>query len=268
MQARSCCSRSRASASTSACAYWAGVAAVAGLLAYEHRIVRPGRSSPTGRGVLHGERRDQRRVPRLRLARTSSSDDPRAQTREAVRPAPRPPWDRRRSPAGGVSRRDRAERVREDDASPRSCGLGRSHPRNARRGRRSWAMGFARPRATGVSGAHRARESRSLRPALPGAGETGAHRDAARALRSLGGEVRAGRGVLARHEPAPCPLPRLAPRPRAARPRRALRLPGRAGRRTARPRAGGARPAPARSSCRRTIPTRVERLATQRLALA
>ena len=46
--------------------YWLGVAAVAGLLAYEHSLVRPGRPAPPGHGLLHHERRDQRRLLRLR----------------------------------------------------------------------------------------------------------------------------------------------------------------------------------------------------------
>ena len=46
--------------------YWAGVVAVAGLLAYEHSLVRPGRPAAARRRVLHDERRDQRRVLRFR----------------------------------------------------------------------------------------------------------------------------------------------------------------------------------------------------------
>ena len=227
-----------------------------------------GRSSPAGRGVLHGERRDQHRLLRLRLARTCSSDDPRARAREALRPAPRSPGVDFDLPRDGFLARDRAERVREDDASPRSRRSRRSYPRNARGGRRPWANRLPRPRAAGVPGAHGAREPRSVRQALPRAGATGADRDAARALRSLGGAVRAGRRVLARHEPASRALPRAAPRSRAARPRRAVRVPGRAGRRPARPRARGARPGPARSSCRRTIPRESSDWRPRRLALA
>ena len=48
--------------------YWLGVAAVGGLLAYEHSLVSPARPAPARRRVLHHERRHLGDVLRLRLA--------------------------------------------------------------------------------------------------------------------------------------------------------------------------------------------------------
>ena len=76
------CSSPPASGSTVDGWYWAGVIAVAGLLFWEHTLVRPGRPATARRRVLHHERRDQRRVLRVRLSR---------------RPLSCPPWSRRRS---------------------------------------------------------------------------------------------------------------------------------------------------------------------------
>ena len=62
--------RRRARASTSASSTGSASLVVAALLVYEHSLIRPGRPAPARRGVLHRERRDQRRSSaRLRAAR-------------------------------------------------------------------------------------------------------------------------------------------------------------------------------------------------------
>jgi len=55
-----------------ALAYWVGVGAVATLLLYEHSLIRP-RPPPPRRGLLHGQRRDQHRLPLLRARRRARS---------------------------------------------------------------------------------------------------------------------------------------------------------------------------------------------------
>ena len=68
--------------------YWLGVAGVALLLAYEHSLDPAGRPAPPRRCVLHDERRDQRRVLRLRARRRDLS--PSGRPRLAFAAGPRP----------------------------------------------------------------------------------------------------------------------------------------------------------------------------------
>ena len=98
-----------------------------------------------------------------------------------------------------------------------------------------------RPRAARLPRADAAREPPPVRPALPRARPRRADRDAARAVRPLGGARPARLDVLARDAAAARALPRAAARPGPARPRRAVQRARRRRRRAARPHARGAR---------------------------
>ncbi len=114
----------------------------------------------------------------------------------------------------------------------------------------------------------RAREPRALRPPLPRARAARAHRDAARALRPLGGAPRARRLVLARDAAAARALPDAPPRSRAAAPGRAVQRARRGRGGAARPRARRAAGTSGRSSSPRTTPSGSASLATGRVAFA
>ena len=133
--------------------YWAGVAAVGLLLAYEHSLVRPGDLKRLGRGLLHDERGDQRGLLRLRARRCHLQN-----AATVVLPVnrgyrgggPRRPGDARVIRATNLGKRfgtkrifDRLElgldlggfllvtgpkRFREDHAPPRPRRSRRSHP--------------------------------------------------------------------------------------------------------------------------------------------
>ena len=173
--------------------YWLGVAAVAGLLAYEHSIVRPGdlrrldAAFFTVNGVISV-------VFFGFVARTCSSGDPRARPREALRAAARPPRASTSSSRGtgfllvtgpNGSGKTTLLRILAGLAAPTRGTL--------EVGRRPRADRLPRARAARLPGADGAREPRSLRPALPRARAARAHRHAARALRALGRAQRARR---------------------------------------------------------------------------
>ena len=203
--------------------YWAGVVVVAGLLAYEHSLVRPGRPAAARRGVLHDERRDQRRV--LRLRPRGRSLDPgtvrrrglRHQAVEALRREARLEQGRRRAstPAGSCSSPGRTARARRRSCA---CSPGLDAP-TARRARaaRPRRDRLPRPRAARLPRADAAREPAPVRPALPRPRAGRADRDAARALRPLGGARPARLDVLARNAPAARALPRAPARAGAGR---------------------------------------------------
>ena len=100
--------------------YWLGVAAVAGLLAYEHLARAAGRSAPARHRVLHHERGHLRHVLRLRargrarVIRAAGLEKRYGAQARAARP-------RLRARARRVPRRHGPERRRQDDAAARLC---------------------------------------------------------------------------------------------------------------------------------------------------
>src|SRR5204862_7515029 len=125
---------------------------------------------------------------------------------------------RLRASAGRLPRRDRAEWLRQDDVAAALRGPADPDLRRAGGARRAWPARLPRARAARLPRADRDREPRPVRAALPCTGTAGAGRDAARALRPLGGPRRADRPVLARGAAASRPLPRAPPPSRAADP--------------------------------------------------
>ena len=120
-------------------------------------------------------------------------------------------------PRGGFLRRHRPQRLRQDDPPAASSRGSRPPTRGTlERRRRPCRPRLSRARAARLSRAHRRREPRPLRQALPGAGAARADRHAARALRALGGARRSCLHVLPRDDAAARALPGAAPRAGAA----------------------------------------------------
>ena len=183
--------------------YWIGVAVVAGAARVRALARAAGRPAAARHGVLHDERRDLRRVLRLRARWTCS----------VIRGAPAlgKRYGAKRVLRGldfelaarRLHGRHRRRTAPGKTTLLRLCaGLAIADRRHARGRAGARRDRLPRPRAARLPRADRAREPRALRAALPRARAARADRDAARAVRPVGVAARAGGDVLARHAAA------------------------------------------------------------------